>query len=100
MRILLIGRHRPVPPWRHGSNDWAVRDEYWKKMEHVVTYYPFFSTGGTHLRSNSGLNAFSEGLFESGKEKNCRCSDMVVWGSSRHSTSGGEGVVVALTAAL
>jgi hypothetical protein len=52
-----------------------------------VKYYPFFSTGGTHLRSDSGLNAFSEGLLNRG--------DMAMWGSSRRgSTGGGEGVVL------
>jgi len=54
--------------------------------------YPFFSTGGTHLLSDSGLNAFSEGLLSLGG-KNRRFSDIAVWGSSRRSTSGGgEGV--------
>ena len=43
------------------------------------SYYPFFSTGGTHLRSDSGLN-FLGRSFRIGERKNRRCSDMAVWG--------------------
>ena len=45
----------------------------WNRQIEVIpsVYYPFFSTGGTHLRSDSGLNAFLEGLSNRGEKKLC-----------------------------
>ena len=69
--------------------DNVMNTHYSFQLSPANIYYPFFSTGGAHLRSDR-VWTLSRKVFSNRGKKKSSFSDIAVWGSSRRIASGGE----------